>query len=337
MRCAHLQHRWTRDGEAVDRTGCGRFVEVYPAGALTRWGLSASGYKRSGVALGLLVRSLRDVLPTLELTPADTRRCTIDDDAFHAFDAFDAVVTALVARAGAVGLTDPPGPADRELAEEEGWIHLPVRGSLPFLARARDELRCDPRPALAGTLRDASVAVDAAGYAAKIEDNLLAFDATTVAAIRADLEGKGGGELIAKAQERPKLHAAHSSAALAANVFGPWLSRPRALPFGGVSFSGSVHLERECPTALRGAPPTLDVLVEGEGVLAIESKCTEPFAVHEAHFSDAYDAAVLDLADLTWRAEYARLREDPHRYRYLDAPNSSSTTWVCAASSASSA
>lgn len=37
MRCAFLLHRWSAT-ETVDRTGRGKFVEVYPAGALARWG-----------------------------------------------------------------------------------------------------------------------------------------------------------------------------------------------------------------------------------------------------------------------------------------------------------
>jgi hypothetical protein len=41
MRCAHLLHRWS-NGQHIDRTGPGRFVEVYPAAALVRWGLSPS-------------------------------------------------------------------------------------------------------------------------------------------------------------------------------------------------------------------------------------------------------------------------------------------------------
>jgi len=38
MRCAHPLHRWSLAGESVDRAGGKRFVEVYPAAALARWG-----------------------------------------------------------------------------------------------------------------------------------------------------------------------------------------------------------------------------------------------------------------------------------------------------------
>ena len=41
-------------------------------------------------------------------------------------------MAALVARATLLGLTDPPPASHREQAAQEGWIHLPLRGSLPF-------------------------------------------------------------------------------------------------------------------------------------------------------------------------------------------------------------
>jgi hypothetical protein len=132
MRCAHLLHRWARAGEAVDRSGAGRFVEVYPAGALVRWQLGGSGYKGSDTtALYALLTALTEALPSLRLSAADRRLC----ESVH--DAFDALVAALVARAALLGLTDLPPPAACEQAEEEGWIHLPLRGSLPFLDPTR--------------------------------------------------------------------------------------------------------------------------------------------------------------------------------------------------------
>jgi hypothetical protein len=129
MRCAHLLHRWARDGERVDRTGAGRFVEVYPAAALIRWGEAGSGYKGADKApLRALVASIGEALPALELDPAQRELCARVDDAF------DALVAALVGRAALLGLTDPPPAELREQAAEEGWIHLPCPGSLPRLA-----------------------------------------------------------------------------------------------------------------------------------------------------------------------------------------------------------
>jgi hypothetical protein len=44
MRCARLLACFSETGEA-DRSGAGRFVEVYPAAALRQWGLDPRRYK----------------------------------------------------------------------------------------------------------------------------------------------------------------------------------------------------------------------------------------------------------------------------------------------------
>ena len=315
MRCAYLLHRWSSAGEAVDRSGAQRFVEVYPAGALVRWGLDGSGYKGADKgALGVLVQQLFASLPQLTLSLRDRALCERVDDAF------DALVAALVAQAASLGLTDGPPRNRLERAQEEGWIHMPLRGSLAVLARSRRELRARPAEALAKRLAASGVPVSESGYTERFDDAVLSeFSEPVKAAIRADLSGKGGSELVVRDKAAPKFHAAHSSACLAANVFGPWLVTEQAVPLGPDSFCGETHLEVECPTGLRGTPPTLDCLVAGQHVLAVESKCTETFAAHEAAFRGAYDEVVASLAHPTWRAEYMRLVEDPRRYRFLDA------------------
>jgi hypothetical protein len=310
MRCAHLLHRWA----VRDRTGRGKFLEVYPAGALKRWGLDASGYKRAKTdALSKLLDRVCQELPALRLDSSDRKLCATSDDAF------DAVVASLVARAAALGLTDGPPPKARGRAGREGWIHLPVRGSLSFLAKSKSALAVNPAPALAANFQAAGVEVDRTGYVKSLDEILLPSLSTAArAAVESQLRGKGGGELVRRRKAPPKLLAAHSSAALAANTFGPFLPDNRPVPIGGRSFDGDVALEHECRTPLRGTPPTLDLVVSGNQVLAVESKCTEPFAAHSARFSDAYEAQ-MEKVHSTWREEYRRLIEDPVRYRHLDA------------------
>ena len=310
MRCAYLLHRW----KAIDRTGRGRFVEVYPAGALGRWGLEASGYKgaHNDVVRELLGR-LCETLPALTLDAATREICATSDDAF------DALVASLVARAAALGLTDGPPRVVRDRAMQEGWIHLPVRGSLPFLAAPKAALGATPAPALADKLRSTGIEVDPRGYVQRVEDVLLpGLSESTRKAIETDLGGKGGSELVQRGKGQPKFHAAHSSAALAANTFGPFLRDHAGVPIGSKSFTGESALEHECRTRLGGTPPTLDFLVQGEQILAVESKCIEHFSSHIARFSDGYTHAMED-AHQSWRAEHRRLLEDPVRYRYLDA------------------
>src|SRR3546814_13209891 len=51
MRGARIQHLLEKAGVAVDRSGTnGRLVEVYPAAALRRWGLSSPKYQGSANA-----------------------------------------------------------------------------------------------------------------------------------------------------------------------------------------------------------------------------------------------------------------------------------------------
>jgi hypothetical protein len=85
------------------------------------------------------------------------------------------------------------------------------------------------------------------------------------------------------------------------------------------TFTGDLGLEVERSTGLPGTPPTLDCLVDGQSVLAVESKCTEQFSAHEAKFQPAYRRVVAETASRAWREEYERLVEDPRRYRFLDA------------------
>jgi len=120
MRCAALLHAI---GE-VDRAGLGKVVEVYPAAALARWGQQAGGYKKHAAdALPPMLRGVRDSLPELELGEFRPELERSDH-------AFDALISSLVARAAAVGLTDGPEPAVLARARREGWIHLPRPESL---------------------------------------------------------------------------------------------------------------------------------------------------------------------------------------------------------------
>ena len=131
MRCAQLLARLDDEREPSGRDGSGLAAEVYPAGALSRWGLPFTGYKRSRGRANLRppLAELLAQLPALRIAPEDRARCETSDDCF------DALVCALVARATALGLTlGPRTEAERERARREGWIHLPAEGSLARLA-----------------------------------------------------------------------------------------------------------------------------------------------------------------------------------------------------------
>jgi predicted nuclease with RNAse H fold len=121
MRCAGLLALLAGQGQAVDRSGRGVVVEVYPAGSLKTWGLPHRGYKRpgSGQALGQLVDALLAAAPWLEPGPHEAL-CR------HSHDAADAVVAALTARAASLGLASHPSGRRAAAASREGWIALPT-------------------------------------------------------------------------------------------------------------------------------------------------------------------------------------------------------------------
>jgi hypothetical protein len=123
MRCAYLLDRLAARGEPVDRAGSGKVVEAYPAPALSGWGLSAIGYKsKVGVArLPELLSHVEEGLGGIEMTPQQRESAGSDHNCF------DAVIASLVARAAALGLTQPPESAEEtRRAVREGWIHVPT-------------------------------------------------------------------------------------------------------------------------------------------------------------------------------------------------------------------
>ena len=114
-----------------DRAGGDRVVEAYPAAALLLWDLPRAGYKSDPEAREQLLAAIESQASWLAWEPAARDACVSSDDAL------DAVLCALIARAAALGLTEPPPAEARESARVEGWIHLPREDSLSRLSRDR--------------------------------------------------------------------------------------------------------------------------------------------------------------------------------------------------------
>lgn len=100
----------------IDRTGAGKFVEVYPRAARNRWTVDS------------FAAMLSKTSEWLEVPEAEARRC------HESADCFDALVAALIARAAEQNLCDKIPEADREAATIEGWIAIPTALSLRKLA-----------------------------------------------------------------------------------------------------------------------------------------------------------------------------------------------------------
>lgn len=128
MRCVLALDAADQAGATIDRSGVtGSVCEVYPAGALHAWRINRKGYKQAEnpEARRRILRSLRTRFPGLEV---DGREAVATDHAL------DALLCALVARAVLDGATNAPkASADLELAQIEGWIHLPRKDWRPRL------------------------------------------------------------------------------------------------------------------------------------------------------------------------------------------------------------
>lgn len=118
----------------IDRSGRGRFVEVYPAAALHIWGFRSPRYKdqfSAGRRRLLARRLVAATHPWLAWPQAAQLACE------RSHDALVAVVAALVARAAATGQIEPIPPEHLTAATQEGWTALPRAGSLTRLAADR--------------------------------------------------------------------------------------------------------------------------------------------------------------------------------------------------------
>ena len=172
------------------------------------------------------------------------------------------------------------------------------------------------RAALARGLKQSNpgIGLDDHGYTATIHDSLIA--GVELDDFEADLRQGDGNELT------KKFRAAHSSSALAVNVFAPFKQKRGDLRLSGHGDFQAIGFERKC---YHGIPnrraPNLDVVAEAPGqIVAIESKCIEYIAPHAAKFSDAYAANLKDhLGESRWFAAMLDLIEHPHAYRWLDA------------------
>ena len=131
----------------------------------------------------------------------------------------------------------------------------------------------------------------------------------------------GGKEI-----ESGKLSSPESSAALAVNTFGWFISRPHELPpFPGLSFDTppllvDVEFCARFPWS-GGRHPWLDAVVETpDMIIGVESKRYEPFRDRKhASLSEAYDRPVWGDQMGPYEMMRDRLRKDPTAFRYLDA------------------
>jgi hypothetical protein len=135
-----------------------------------------------------------------------------------------------------------------------------------------------------------------------------------------DLMSGGGNELTSKPPKPEKFCAAHSSAKLAVNSFGPFRNNPDRLVMASQTGFTEAQFEKKLKTGLMGMPPNLDFFVSGvSSVIAVESKFTEWIPTKKTKFQKVYHGAVEKLADPSWAKMFESLVADPGLYRHLHA------------------
>ncbi len=134
-----------------------------------------------------------------------------------------------------------------------------------------------------------------------------------------DLVQGDGNELVDSPSGPAKFCAAHSSSALAVNVFSPFRRAPSTLSLNGLCGFGEAQFERKCPTGLRGTSPNLDFLALGDDlVVGVESKFLELLRPKPAVFSSAYEQVIAQAGE-GWQHAFTILSNEPKHFELLDA------------------
>jgi hypothetical protein len=128
-------------------------------------------------------------------------------------------------------------------------------------SQSDNDLRLRSYAALLAGAREAHprAEYDQKGYACRWQDNVLS--GIPFAEITNDFGAGAGRELDRK------LCAAHSSAALVVNTFGPWRTEPEWLCIAGLSGFRKMRFEMTFPTGLGGTPPHLDLFADGDSTV----------------------------------------------------------------------
>ena len=151
------------------------------------------------------------------------------------------------------------------------------------------------------------------GYVARVEDNLV--PGVEPRHSIEDLEQGDGNEL------KSKFRAVHSSAALVVNAFARFKDEPAHLTLAGLTGFEALTFERVCPTGLRArGQPNLDIVAEAPpGVVAVESKCTEPLQRTAPYFSPAFAEQICDERRAgVWFRAMETVRAAPRSFSSLD-------------------
>lgn len=116
---------------------------------------------------------------------------------------------------------------------------------------------------------------DASGYVTRLEMNFL--DEVPWQSIEPEFRAGPGNETA------QNMRAPWSSAALAANSFGPWIGKASQLQLAGITgLNDAVNFEQQFPNGVSRVAPTLDLTIgAGANRVAVESKLLEYVRPHK--------------------------------------------------------
>ncbi|MFD3450614.1 DUF429 domain-containing protein [Streptomyces sp. NPDC058691] len=138
MRAVSLLER-LGDGAAIARDGSGPVAEVYPAYALLQWGIAPALSYKGPKPAAMTARA--EIIDSLEQGLQFALHQLVRDRCIRSDHDLDALISALVSRAVACGLTYTPETDDEHaMAAIEGWAHVPRRDA-PLVALRETDAR----------------------------------------------------------------------------------------------------------------------------------------------------------------------------------------------------
>ena len=156
--------------------------------------------------------------------------------------------------------------------------------------------------------------IDALGYASFADSLVEGIDADAVRKVfeSADSREAGSGQ--------PRLYAAHSDTMLLVNVFAPWLGDLAALELLGLRGFRDLRFEVRLPPVAGESVALLHaLLIAPDGLVGIESGCTDFLSGHPVNFPDALHGFWDQREENGWRREMRALQDGDSGYARLDA------------------
>jgi hypothetical protein len=180
------------------------------------------------------------------------------------------------------------------------------------LARIEENLTREFADALRAAKPDAKI--DTLGYASFADSLVEGIDADAVRKVFETADSRDPDS------RQPRLYAAHSDTMLLVNVFAPWLGDLAALELLGLRGFRELRFEVRLPPVAGESVSWLHaLLIAPDGLVGIESGCTDFLSGHPVNFSDTLEGFWDRREENGWRREMRALQSGDSGYGRLDA------------------